>query len=34
MKTIIAIILAALAISLAFPACSPSKDDGHTDHTH
>lgn len=34
MKTI-AIILAALALAVALPACdSGSKDDGHTDHTH
>lgn len=39
MKTTIAVILAALAISFAIPACSKKGDDDkktdeHTDHTH
>ena len=32
---LLTIILAALALTFALPACdSGSKDDGHTDHTH
>ena len=34
MKKLISILLAALAITFALPACDSKKGDGHTDHTH